>query len=230
MTEYRRAFISGGTYFFTVNLADRRGTLLVDHIDALRSAFRYTRERHPFASDAVVVLPDHLHAIWTLPEGDTAFPLRWRLIKAAFSRTLPSCETISKSRARRSERGIWQHRYWEHAIRDEGDLNRHLDYIHFNPVKHGYTESPKDWPYSSFRRAVELGLYPVDWAADAADTQTDFGERRAHPTSAQGLQTGRRTAPYSAGAPTAPVCSVRRGAATPKIVTIAASAQKPAMA
>ena len=93
---------------------------------------------------------------------------------------MPSRETISKSRAGRGERGIWQRRYWEHAIRDEADLNRHVDYIHFNPVKHGYVSAPKDWPYSSFRRAVQLGLYPADWAADAADMQTDFGERGTH--------------------------------------------------
>jgi putative transposase len=177
MTDYRRAFISGGTYFFTVNLADRRKPLLVEHIGALRNAFRYTRERHPFALEAVVVLPDHLHAIWTLPEGDADFPLRWRLIKAMFSRALPAGEIVSKSRARRAERGIWRRRYWEHAVRDSVDFNRHLDYVHFNPVKHGYVSAPKDWPYSSFRQAVRSGWYPAAWSSDAAAAETGFGER-----------------------------------------------------
>src|SRR5215469_5758438 len=115
MTNYRRNFVPGGSYFFTTNLADRRLRLLVEHIGLLRTAFADARARHPFEIVAAVVLPDHLHTIWTLPEGDTDYALRWRLIKGAFSRGLPNDDTISASRARKAERGIWQRRYWEHT-------------------------------------------------------------------------------------------------------------------
>jgi putative transposase len=177
MTEHRRAFIAGGTYFFTVNLADRRQSLLTEHIGTLRAAFRYARGRHPFIVEAVVVLPDHLHTLWTLPDGDADFPLRWRLLKAAFSRRLPQNEAVSQSRLRKGERGIWQRRYWEHAVRNQDDFNRHLDYIHFNPVKHGYAARVGDWPYSSFHRMARLGFYPSGWAADTGESLGDFGER-----------------------------------------------------
>ena len=115
MTSYRRHFVPGGSYFFTVNLAKRRLRLLTEYIDALRTAFRYARIRHPFAIDAIVILPDHLHSIWTLPDGDRNFPLRWRLIKASFSRSLSPGEPVSSSRLRKGERRIWQRRYWEHS-------------------------------------------------------------------------------------------------------------------
>jgi len=137
MTDYRRNFIAGGSFFFTVNLAERRLRLLTEHIDELRAAARQTRRHYPFTIDAMVVLPDHLHAVWTLPEGDPDFATRWRLIKSAFSRSLATGEQISDSRAAKGERGIWQRRYWEHTIRDENDFSRHMDYIHINPVKHG---------------------------------------------------------------------------------------------
>src|SRR5690349_13027287 len=119
MTTYRRNFVAGGSYFFTVNLAERRLRLLTDNIGLLRAAFRYTRLRRPFAIDAIVVLPDHLHAIWTLPEGDGDFAVRWQLIKGNFTRGLPQGERVSASRLRKRERGIWQRRYWEHTLRDE---------------------------------------------------------------------------------------------------------------
>jgi putative transposase len=179
LTNYRRNFVSGGSYFFTVNLADRRSRLLTEHIESLRAAFRYARNRHPFTIDAIVILPDHLHAIWTLPEGDADFALRWRLIKSAFSRGLPRNDRISASRAAKSERGIWQRRYWEHTLRDEHDFARHVDYIHFNPVKHGHVSRVQDWPHSSFARMVRLGIYPTDWARTVMqDAKADFGERR----------------------------------------------------
>lgn len=166
MRTYTRARIAGGSYFFTVNLAVRGGKdLLVRHIAELRVAFRQTRRNHPFTIDAIVVLPDHLHCVWHLPPDDDDFPTRWRLIKAQFSRRLDVGERISQSRQRKGERGIWQRRYWEHLIRDEGDYQRHVDYIHFNPVKHGYVQSVKEWPYSSFHRWVKRGIYPADWAA-----------------------------------------------------------------
>jgi len=182
MTNYRRNFARGGTYFFTVNLDDRRLALLTDHIDRLRAAFRYTRARHPFAIDAIVVLPEHLHAIWTLPEDDSDYARRWRLIKSTFSRALPTGEHVSRSRAERGERGIWQRRYWERTIRDEGDFARHADYIHYNPVKHGHVTQVKAWPHSSFHRMVRLGICPEDWGGDAKDLGSanvfEFGERR----------------------------------------------------
>jgi putative transposase len=177
MTNYRRNFLAGGSFFFTVNLADRRQRLLTERIDLLRRAFKEVRKRHPFAIEAIVVLPEHLHAIWTLPEGDADFALRWRLIKAAFARQLPPGESVSPSRAGKAERGIWQRRYWEHTLRDEEDLVRHADYIHFNPVKHGHVKRVKDWQYSSFHRMVRLGLYPEDWAGEQAINEGRFGER-----------------------------------------------------
>jgi putative transposase len=178
MTSYRRNFVAGGSFFFTANLADRRLRLLTEHIDLLRAAFRETRRRHPFTIDAVVVLPDHLHAIWTLPDGDTVFAIRWMLIKGSFSRGLPHSEPVSSSRVRKRERGIWQRRYWEHTLRDETDFARHADYIHFNPVKHGHVSRVRDWPFSSFHRLVRFGVYPLDWAGDPDDPAV-FGERRS---------------------------------------------------
>jgi putative transposase len=179
MTNYRRNFVPGASYFFTVNLEDRRAALLIDHVDVLRSAFREVRARHPFSVDAIVILPDHLHAIWTLPEHDADFARRWRLIKSAFSRGIPDGERVSASRSARGERGIWQRRYWEHTLRDETDVERHVDYIHFNPVKHGHVTRVRDWPYSSFHRMVKNGIYPEDWGGDfvAPGRKDEFGER-----------------------------------------------------
>jgi putative transposase len=149
-----------------VNLAKRRGNdLLIRQIDDLRTAFRETRKDHPFTVDGIVVLPDHLHCLWQLPDGDDDFSLRWRLIKLRFSLRIDTGERISSSRERKAERGIWQRRYWEHAIRDETDYQTHLDYIHYNPVKHGLVHAAKDWPYSSFHRYVKKGFYPLDWGA-----------------------------------------------------------------
>ena len=172
MRTYTRTRIPGATYFFTVNLAERHGNdLLVRHIDVLREAFRAVRTQHPFLINAIVILPEHLHCLWQLPANDMNFSTRWRLIKGHFSRAIPAGERISSSRHRKGERGIWQRRYWEHVIRSEKDLRQHLDYIHFNPVKHGYVARVADWPYSSFHRHVARGLYPIDWAAppDAMD-------------------------------------------------------------
>ena len=177
MTQYRRNFIPGGSFFFTVNLAERRSHVLTEHIGALRAAFRETKANHPFNIEAIVVLPDHLHAIWSLPEGDADFSPRWRLIKSRFSHALPKGERISASRRSKSERGIWQRRYWEHTLRDEGDFARHVDYIHFNPVKHGHVARVTDWPHSSFHRMTRLGVYQVDWAGHTRNADAEFGER-----------------------------------------------------
>ncbi len=176
MTNYRRSNVAGATYFFTANLADRSRPLLTDHIALLRNAFEYTRKRHPFIVEAIVILPEHIHAIWTLPEGDDDFALRWRLIKTTFSRALPHGERRSDSRRNKGERGIWQRRYWEHLIRDEADFSRHVDYVHINPVKHGLVSRVADWPHSSFHRFVRAEILPRDWASDAGMTW-ECGER-----------------------------------------------------
>jgi len=164
MTNYRRCRIPGGTYFFTVNLANRRQSLLTDHIQPLRDAFREVLTTHPFTIQAIVVLPAHLHCLWELPEADSDYSTRWRQIKSAFSRALPCGERISSSRTSKAERGIWQRRFWEHTIRDDTGFATRFDYIHYNPVKHGHVRQVTDWPYSSFHRYVRLGVYPIDWA------------------------------------------------------------------
>jgi putative transposase len=175
MPIYRRAFVPGGSWFFTVNLLERRQTLLVDHVELLRTAVAATRRKYPFDIDAIVILPDHLHAVWTLPPGDADFSTRWRLIKSRFAKALPKQERRSEVRQARGERGIWQRRFWEHLIRDESDYARHIEYCYINPVKHRLVTRVRDWPHSSFRRDVERGIFPVDWAGDA-EREGKFGE------------------------------------------------------
>jgi putative transposase len=167
MPDYRRHRVPGGTYFFTVNLAERRLALLIEHIAVLREAFHAVRLARPFSLEAIVVLPDHLHCLWTLPPDDDDFASRWAQIKAGFSRRIPHGERRRVSRMRKRERGVWQRRYWEHLIRNDEDFSRHLDYIHFNPVKHGYVRLAGDWPHSSFRRWMARGVYPSDWSGGA---------------------------------------------------------------
>ena len=177
--QYRRADVKGGTYFFTVNLADRQGSLLVDKIDILRNTMSLVMRRHPFIIDAIVILPEHLHALWTLPEGDNDYATRWMLIKSSFSRQIPQGEHRSASRKKKGERGIWQRRYWEHLIRDDRDYSRHVEYIHYNPVKHGYVPCASDWQYSSIHRYIAGGLVEKNWGVgiDFAE-EVGFGERR----------------------------------------------------
>lgn len=177
MPEYRRNRVPGGTFFFTVNLLDRHSDLLVRHVEVLRLAVRRVRLQAPFRINAWVVLPDHMHCLWTLPPGDADFPGRWRAIKIAFVKSLPKGELRSPVMIRRGERGIWQRRYWEHTICDERDFAVHMDYTHFNPVKHGLVEHPADWPHSSFRRCVASGLYPAGWRGSNTQPQST-GERR----------------------------------------------------
>ena len=175
MTQYRRSLTPGSTYFFTVNLSNRRSTLLTLHVDVLREAFVAVMAAHPFVIDAMVVLPDHLHAVWTMPPDDADYALRWRLIKTRFSRAMPRTERRSASREAKGERGIWQRRYWEHEIRDAIDMQRHVDYIHINPVKHGYAVRAADWPHSSIHRFIDRGDLPRDWACDCEEIA--MGER-----------------------------------------------------
>jgi putative transposase len=177
MSRYRRSLVSGGTYFFTVNLADRSSRLLVEHIDRLRAAYQSVWTRRPFRTVAVCVLPDHLHAIWRLPDGDADFSGRWCLFKRLFSSALPASETLAPSKAAKREKGIWQRRFWEHQIRDDVYLQRHVDYVHFNPGKHGLVRQAKDWPHSSFHAWVKRGDLPEDWAGGAEGGDTKFGKR-----------------------------------------------------
>ncbi len=176
--QYRRATTKGGTYFFTVNLVDRSSSLLTEHIQALRNSVRKVQATHHFTILAMVVLPEHLHAIWSLPTDDCDYSLRWSLIKSGFSRSLKKTEYINDSRKGKRERGIWQRRYWEHQIRDEKDLARHVDYIHFNPVKHGYTNSAVKWPYSSIHRYIREGVLPCNWSLDIPVEITGHGETK----------------------------------------------------
>jgi putative transposase len=173
MPRYVRA--KGSVFFFTVVLAERRSKLLLEEIERLRHTYRVIQQRRPFETVAVCILPDHIHALWALPEGDADFSTRWSLIKSGFSRGLDP-EPRSASKVGKREKGIWQRRYWEHAIRDDADLERHVDYIHFNPIKHGYVSRTADWPHSSFHRYVEQGLPAPDWGGDIRDIKGSFGE------------------------------------------------------
>ena len=151
MSRYLRPRVSGATVFFTVALATRGTDLLVREIEALRQAVRLTRAERPFGIDAWVVLPDHMHCVWTLPEGDADYSTRWSVIKARFSRAMPPVPR-RRSHAPRREHGVWQRRFWEHHIRDERDYEGHVRYCWLNPVKHGLVGDPADWPHSSYHR------------------------------------------------------------------------------
>ena len=172
MAEYRRWRVRGGTYFFTVNLQDRRQAFLTEYIDEFRHAYRTVAKKHPFETLAIVVLPDHLHAIWRLPDGDADFSTRWRLIKGGFSRRVRLRGEASPRRT--GERNVWQRRFWEHVVRDADELAAYTNYIHWNPVKHGHVTDLDDWPYSSWHRYKgDSGLEhdPKRWA------KMQFGER-----------------------------------------------------
>jgi len=170
MTAYRRNFVAGSTYFFTVVTHQRRPILTSDFArTALRNAMSDVRQRRPFEVVAIVLLPDHLHAIWTLPSDDADFSTRWRQIKTLFSREWLRTGGVeanqSHSRKAKGELGVWQRRYFEHTCRDENDLKRCVDYVHVNPLKHGLVEKVCDWPWSSFHRYVDQGEYSADWGS-----------------------------------------------------------------
>ena len=173
--QYRRANVAGASYFFTVNLHNRNSKLLIEHIDELRFAFKKVRSLYYFKIDSIVILPDHLHMIMTLPENDANYSLRWNIIKSIFTRRIALFEPISQARKNKRERGIWQRRFWEHLIRDELDYIQHVNYIHYNPVKHGYVAKPSDWEYSSIHHFIKLGILTKDWASGDA-TFGIFGE------------------------------------------------------
>jgi putative transposase len=168
MSDYRRWYVPGGTFFFTVVTQDRVPIFRDPRaVSLLGEVMRTVRAKYPFSTIAVVVLPDHIHCVWSLPAVDADYAGRWRWIKGAFTeRWLPGGGTEAsrtRSRMRKGEHGVWQRRFWEHHLQDELDLERHVDYIHYNPVKHGHAERPVDWPWSSFGRHVQLGQYPSDW-------------------------------------------------------------------
>ncbi|MFW6123161.1 MAG: REP-associated tyrosine transposase [Thermodesulfobacteriota bacterium] len=171
MPNYRRAKQAGGTFFFTV-VTHRRLPVLTqaNSREILRRVIHRVRLEHPFTIDAWVLLPDHMHCIWTLPCGDADFSKRWGLIKAGFTREM-------KRSSPQPERHWWQHRFWEHQIRGDLDFERHVHYIHYNPVKHGLVSNVKDWPYSTFHRFVRDGLYEPRWGEEISFQQEDhFGE------------------------------------------------------
>jgi len=166
--DYRRFRVAGATYFFTVVTFERHPLFAdADNVALLRQALVTVKTRHPFSIDALVLLPDHLHCLWTLPEGDDDFSSRWMSIKREFTRHCPSAyqAPVCAARRRKREQAVWQRRFWEHWIRDDDDFQRHCDYIHYNPVKHGYAATPAAWPHSTFQRFVERGIYPPDWGA-----------------------------------------------------------------
>ncbi len=170
MSNYRRNRVPGGTYFFTVVTFGRRPILQSSlAVELLRGAWRVTSAERPFETLAAVILPDHLHCIWRLPPGDADFSTRWRLIKARFTIAASDRKLVAPTLARpgRSRRGVdvWQRRFWEHVVRDERDLQQHVHYVHYNPVKHGYALRAADWAHSTFRRYVNRGWYSLNWGA-----------------------------------------------------------------
>jgi putative transposase len=176
MVNYRRNYITGGTYFFTVNLYHRDTGLLTRYIDELRHAFSLIKQQHPFQIDAIVILPDHLHTIWTLPEGDDNYPQRWRSIKSQFTRAIKAKGCVIRKN-KRGEHYMWQKRYWEHTIRDDRDLQQHIDYIHYNPVKHGHVSKVSNWQYSSFHQYVAKGILDKTWSENKCkEDQNYYGE------------------------------------------------------
>jgi putative transposase len=179
--KYRRAKISGASYFFTIVTHQRQPIFTTAEIIALfETSVSRIKARHPFDIDAVVILPDHIHTIWTLPGGDADFPRRWRLIKEAFTKPFVRAHGArprNASRLAKNEQAIWQRRYWEHVIRDDDDFAAHVDYIHFNPVRHGFVSAARDWPYSSFAAWVERGVYEPSWGSDDMPPLPDWAKR-----------------------------------------------------
>jgi putative transposase len=177
MSDYRRARDAGACYFFTLVTEQRQPLLTQPRLrEALRLAIVQVRQRYPFAIRGWVLLPDHLHCLWQMPEGDADFGRRWSMIKRLTSQAFPSEDAVSLSRHLRRESGLWQRRFWEHHIRDDEDCRRHLDYLHWNPVRHGLVERVTDWPWSSYHRLVREGVYPADWGGAGGDDNGAFGE------------------------------------------------------
>jgi len=175
MVQYRRNLLQGGTYFFTMALHNRKARHLIEHIDLLRIAMKKTNQNMSYTTLAIVVLPEHIHAIWKLPDNDINYPGRWRLIKSYFSQSLLKQESQLHKNSR-GQYDVWQPRYWEHTIKDERDLETHIDYIHYNPVKHGLVQRPADWPFSSFHSFVRKNILEPDWGASFCQPRSSFDE------------------------------------------------------
>ena len=185
MSTYRRSNTAGGSYFFTVVTQQRRPFLCApDVLAALRCAIQHTRQTLPFTIDAWVVLPDHMHAIWTLQQGEANFGKRWGVIKSQVTKACrgqvealaKTSEIQSESQENQHESALWQRRFWEHQIRDETDFTQHMNYVHFNPLKHGLVQRVRDWPHSTFHRSVKQEVYAQDWGLDADLPDHEFGE------------------------------------------------------
>ena len=176
MSEYRRWYRDGGTYFFTVKTYKRQAFLCeVFARTALRCAIEQTQAEKPFEIIGWVLLPDHLHTVWKMPENDDDFSIRWSMIKRRFTQQWltqhqPKVQRTTRMQHKR-EPGVWQRRFWEHLIRDRGDMANHMDYIHYNPIKHGLVECPHHWPYSTFHRWVKAGAYRMDWLCSCKTNQ-----------------------------------------------------------
>ena len=164
MPNYRRNRVDGGCFFFTLNLLERHNNqLLTQNIHILRDVVKRIQKKHPFHIDGWVILHEHMHFIWTLPPDDSDYSTRIRLLKTLFTKEIPRTERRSDVRVKNNERGIWQRRFWEHTIRDESDYAAHMDYLHYNPVKHGLVANVVDWPYSTFHKLVKSDVYSRDW-------------------------------------------------------------------
>ena len=183
MTNYRRLRQPGGTYFFTLVTFNRK-PILTSPIcrEILRNAWINVQLKHPFETVAVCLMPEHIHTIWRLPEGDVNYSMRWNEIKRHFTheylRQIDIDDERNESRIKRREQAVWQRRYWEHTFFDEDDLNTHIDYIHYNPVKHGLAERVDDWAWSSYHQYVGMGMYPAGWGenVDAKVMNMQAGE------------------------------------------------------
>jgi putative transposase len=179
MSHYRRCYLPGGSFFLTAVTERRRNILCTDLArTCLRAAILECQHQHPFRLDAIVLMPDHFHAIFTLPPDDTDYPKRMGLIKKRFTQSWLAAsgaeQPRSASRLRYRRRGVWQRRFIEHTLRHQRDYTNHLNYLHFNPVKHGHVACPRDWPYSSFHRWVKLGAYTPDWGCGAIPDMGDL--------------------------------------------------------
>lgn len=177
--QYRRDYSQGATYFFTVVTFNRQPLFIVpETVEHLRRAIREEMLRRPFVIDAIVIMPDHIHALWTLPTDDADYSIRWRNIKRAFTASIPEDQRpqVHGSRQRKQEQAIWQRRFWEHRIRDEQDFARHVDYIHYNPVKHGYVQRPVEWQHSSIHHYIRQGVLTADWGASPISIDDNIGQ------------------------------------------------------
>ena len=176
--RYRRDYTQRASYFFTVVTFRRVGFLTTETaVNQLRQAFKDEMARRPFIIDAIVILPDHIHSIWTLPKDDADYSIRWRNIKRTFTQQIAPDDrpAVFASRRHKGEQAIWQRRFWEHRIRDDEDYSHHVDYIHYNPVKHGYVKRPADWAYSSIHRYIRQGVLPATWGSDVIITPDGVG-------------------------------------------------------